>query len=221
MKLVAIGDIHGCYKTMLALIDKVNGQYPDEKLQYIFLGDYVDRGPYSNHVIQYMIDHPEHITLRGNHEDMMVDSLENHYNDKIVAVWLQNGGSQTLVSYEGKIPKSHFTFLSGLQTFYVHGKWVFVHAGIDPTIPEIEMQNVNACIWSRSWVDVWNYAGGWKVVNGHTPTNGEPFVLFDHFNIDTACVFGYNLTAMVIDPETDEYEFVSVRNLENRNVNEL
>lgn len=209
MKLVAIGDIHGCYETMQALINKVKAQYPNEELQFIFLGDYVDRGPNSRDVVQYLIDHPEHIVLMGNHEDMMVDSLCDTGRIENETHWFNNGGVATMNSYGWHVPKEHMEFLRGLQVIYNYGKWVFVHAGIDPTIEELENQNLIECLWSRKWNSVPVYDGGWKVVHGHTPiTEGMPGTLFDQFNLDTACVFGYNLTAMVIDPATDKYEFV-------------
>ena len=51
MSRFAISDIHGCYKTLLALLDKIAFSKADEL--YI-LGDYVDRGPDSKGVIDHI-----------------------------------------------------------------------------------------------------------------------------------------------------------------------
>jgi len=216
-KLVAIGDIHGCYKTMMTLIDKVKDLYPKDDLKFIFLGDYIDRGPDSAKIVEYLIDHPEHIVLLGNHEDMVLDVV-NH--PEYESRWLdKNGGFETINSYGEygyEIPESHMEFFRKLKPMAVFGKWVFVHAGIDPTIADLNLQTIATCIWSRKFNVATSYAGEWKVVHGHTPTVGGKVEQFgDQFNIDTSCVFGYNLTAMVIDRETDDYEFVQQVNIEN------
>ena len=46
-----IGDVHGCYKTMIALIEKL-----PKDAEICFLGDLIDRGQNSASVIQYVID---------------------------------------------------------------------------------------------------------------------------------------------------------------------
>lgn len=215
-KLVAIGDIHGCYDTMIALIDKVKTEYPDDNLKFVFLGDYIDRGPKSSKVIEYLIEHPEHIALLGNHEDMVLDVLMNpQYEENW---YTRNGGKQTLNSYSEygrKIPEAHIEWMKKLNVMAIYKKWVFVHAGIDPTIADLDAQIKSHCMWSRQWNGAHSYAGGWKVVHGHTPlVNGIPDENGDQFNIDTACVYGYYLTAMVIDRETDEYEFIQQEKLD-------
>jgi Calcineurin-like phosphoesterase. len=57
-KFVAIGDIHGCLSPLQALIDKL-APSSDETL--VFLGDYIDRGPDSKGVIDYLL------TLKETH----------------------------------------------------------------------------------------------------------------------------------------------------------
>lgn len=73
-KLVFIGDIHGCYDTLM--------QYPDFKeglkddTEYIFVGDYVDRGNQNAEVMKFLfsiMDKPNVCLLEGNHEKWIQD----------------------------------------------------------------------------------------------------------------------------------------------------
>jgi serine/threonine protein phosphatase 1 len=63
-----IGDIHGMLRPMEALLGAVLGQ--DASAQFIFVGDYVNRGPDSSGVIDRLITLPNATFLRGNHDDI-------------------------------------------------------------------------------------------------------------------------------------------------------
>ena len=71
-----IGDIHGCYKTLIALLEKlgyspIDGVYQHPSRQVIFLGDFIDRGPYQCDVIDIvrpMVDAEAALAVMGNHE---------------------------------------------------------------------------------------------------------------------------------------------------------
>ena len=120
MRLLAIGDIHGCADKLTNLLAKVAPTTDD---RVIFLGDYIDRGPDSKNVIDELLlfkrEFPTTIFLRGNHEQLLLDSLaelsiiENwkvlrdypyqftdNPNDDVFALYLANGGGATLASYE-------------------------------------------------------------------------------------------------------------------------
>ncbi len=103
----AIGDIHGLYDSLKAILTQINfletkgplTQYKSEKI--IFLGDYIDHGPSSKEVIDLLIDIPkywdkEFIYLAGNHEDMLLHFL---HNTDETAAWAFNGGLDTLASF--------------------------------------------------------------------------------------------------------------------------
>lgn len=98
----AIGDIHGCYDPLKALINwlQENIKKHCRQFEYIFIGDYIDRGPSSREVLDYLIDFDEKKTLlMGNHEDML---LMFHYGSEKYKVngnfWLteNNGGLKTI-----------------------------------------------------------------------------------------------------------------------------
>ena len=71
-----IGDIHGCHKSLTALLENLGyseseGVYRHPQRKIIFLGDFIDRGPYQRNVIELvrnMIDAGEALSVMGNHE---------------------------------------------------------------------------------------------------------------------------------------------------------
>jgi len=75
-RLLVVGDIHGYLDKLTELMEQVQ---PMEHDKVVFLGDYIDRGPDSRGVIEYLIDFrqrfPQTVFLRGNHEQMLLDAL--------------------------------------------------------------------------------------------------------------------------------------------------
>ncbi len=101
LKYLIIGDIHGQYDKLKQIMNQV--EVSDYK-NIIFVGDYIDRGPKSKEVINYLIDLKHNnkdkiILLEGNHEDMVLQVLENGLMTRYIAWWMSNGGINTLNSY--------------------------------------------------------------------------------------------------------------------------
>jgi len=76
-KTYVIGDVHGCYQTLKALLDKIS---PDPQTDVVvFLGDYVNRGPDSKKVISELLrlqrQFRHFMALMGNHEFMLLNYL--------------------------------------------------------------------------------------------------------------------------------------------------
>ncbi len=222
----AIGDIHGCLTPLKELMVKTaadldNNIGQDSKVRLIFLGDYIDRGPDSKGVIDYLIDlknkniqihetEPlyEYIFLKGNHEELFENKCDT---------WVINGGFQTAISYgwdgislnieeQIKIPKSHIEFINNLKIYYddPENKLFFVHAGIRPELT-LEEQNDYDMKWIR--YEFLEYPGPYKidrfVIHGHTPKRNEiPDYHSYRVNVDTGCVFGGYLNAIIFDNST-------------------
>ena len=93
------GDVHGCFKTLLDLKNKLK-----EPSSLIFVGDLIDRGKYSKDVIHFVRENNCLCTL-GNNAKMMIehgeiflrtlDTLATNY----IHMWLNSGGKETLLSY--------------------------------------------------------------------------------------------------------------------------
>lgn len=216
----AIGDVHGEAERLRRLHDIIRERhgllYSGRALKIIHLGDYVDRGPDSAGVIEAvraLEDDPQVacISLRGNHEEMMLDALDE-VRVSARADWVSNGGDKTLASYEtcddAGLLERHREWLRDLPSVYEDAarRMIFVHAGIHPL--QYPKEPDATYRWTRSPrffdVDAWreNEAlAGWTVVHGHTPTkNFFPEMVEGYaqrVNIDTGAVYGGRLTAAV------------------------
>src|SRR6056297_759206 len=99
--IVAIGDIHGCFDPIKALIRTIEGYRNEvEDIEYIFIGDYIDRGPSTKEVLDFLIDlNAQKTFLMGNHEHMLLVYYKGskHYQS-VGEAWLRknNGGLLTL-----------------------------------------------------------------------------------------------------------------------------
>src|SRR5215204_6063273 len=78
----AIGDIHGSYTKLRNLLDRCTEHRGATEYRIVFLGDYIDRGPGSQQVVELLINTqsraPDRVTcLRGNHEDMLLNAVHS------------------------------------------------------------------------------------------------------------------------------------------------
>jgi len=200
----AVGDIHGSYEKLVRLLKHCRGHRGNRTAQFVFIGDYIDRGRHSREVVELLIDlqkaEPGQIScLSGNHEDMLISALR--YREK--ALWLCNGGNMTLRSYKvtsvDAIPEEHLAWFENLPPFVADDKRFFVHAGIRPGVP-FELQDRDEMLWIREPFLSDRRDHGLYVVHGHTPIEtGLPEHLPNRLNLDTGAVFGGPLTAAVFD----------------------
>ncbi len=193
MGLIAIGDIHGCAKSLDALLDRLDPSADDHLL---FVGDYIDRGPDSKGVIDRLLelqeDH-ECTFLRGNHEALMLGYLDaGAFN-----LWRVNGGIATLQSYmkngqpDVEIPDLHADFVRETEMYYETDDFLFVHAGLkaDVSIEDnLSKFDEEVFLWERSHLEAAEYAWDKTVVCGHTP-QPEPMNREHLIMIDTGCVY--------------------------------
>ena len=208
-KIFAIGDIHGCFDKLCELMQKIKIDFERDTL--IFMGDYIDRGPNSFEVVEYLIDlkkrFPKTIFLKGNHEEMLLNYLAGI--DRLL--YFRNGGQQTLESYINQIqlpesppiPAEHLEFFQSLVLYYQTENYIFVHAGLKKKKP-LFMQDPDDLLWIRDRFIRSDYDFGKRVVFGHTPFT-EPLVLPNKIGIDTGAVYGRKLTCVEL-PELVFYE---------------
>lgn len=202
---LAIGDIHGCFDALIKLAEIVDIQ-PDDTI--ITLGDYVDRGPNTCGVIDWLLHMDQTHTLvplRGNHEVMLLSGRDNadHYRS-----WLANGGREVLKSYapfEGDpgqlldIPAHHWHFLEHqLLAYFETDTHFFVHANAYPDIP-LDEQPEFMLYWEK-FDDPPRHESGKIMVCGHTSQkSGMPVANENAICIDTwACGRGW-LTCLDVD----------------------
>jgi diadenosine tetraphosphatase ApaH/serine/threonine PP2A family protein phosphatase len=192
-RLLAVGDIHGCLDQLRCLISRVR---PREKDQFVFLGDYIDRGPDSRGVIDFLLDFrkrfPSTVFLKGNHEKMLLDYLQG----KNTLLYMANGGWETLKSYETeagiKVVPEHLDFIESLKLYYEQESFVFVHAGLRPGV-SLEDHEEQDFLWIRGAFLDSDYEFKKTVVFGHTPLS-SPLQEQSKLGLDTGAVYGRYLT---------------------------
>lgn len=200
MRNLAIGDIHGCYRSLAALESFAKFR-PEDRI--ITLGDYVDRGPDSRSVIQWLIDHASDgglTPLRGNHELMMLAATRSKRHFKN---WIACGGDMVLSSYGietlADLPDSHLSFLDSRLRSHARTKsHFFVHANAYADI-SIDDQPDYMLYW-ESFGNPAPHESGLTMVCGHTPQrSGQPLDIGHAVCIDTgACRRGW-LTCLDVD----------------------
>jgi serine/threonine protein phosphatase 1 len=197
----AIGDIHGSLHKLRDLMMLCERHADGRTASFIFLGDYIDRGPDSRGVVEALMDmqsrQPDRvIALKGNHEAVALEVVDGETEAEL---WLREGGTATLRSYDiddaRDLPDEHVAWLRALPLCYDDGRRFFVHAGVDPEKP-LGAQRGRDLIWIREpfLSDARDY--GRLIVHGHTPqTDGIPDFRGNRLNLDTGAVFGRPLTA--------------------------
>ncbi|MBT8037240.1 MAG: serine/threonine protein phosphatase [Verrucomicrobiae bacterium] len=199
MRTLAIGDIHGSLTALEALGDFV-GYTADDTI--VTVGDYIDRGPDSKGVIDYLIDlktSHQVVTLKGNHEVMMENA---RYSQQELYFWLVNGGEATLFSFDAErlddINAKYWKFFDSCTRYHETDDHIIAHAGLEPNVPP-EKQSDDFIFWHRI-NDTQPHVSGKTLVCGHTPQrNGIPLALDHAICIDTFAFGGKWLTCLDID----------------------
>lgn len=174
MATFAIGDIHGCWNALESLLDCVPISAED---RLILLGDYVDRGPDSARVLEWVMHRSQSghvVALRGNHELMMQQAIERQFP---LQHWLSCGGEETLASYQAAgygrslspelVPPAHHLFIKNrLRPYFETDTHIFVHACVDAAVP-LDEQDEHTLYWD-SFEFIAPHPSGKVVVCGHT-----------------------------------------------------
>lgn len=199
-RLIAIGDIHGCYHTLKKLLSAI--EYSSKTDILVFLGDYIDRGYHSYEVVsmikklQRQVGDDKVICLMGNHERMAIDAAEKHDTE----LWYMNGGESTVYSFERNNAdmKPYIAWFKSLPLVYDTPEIIFCHAGLSK--PLIRDNTQDDLLWGRDWITRDTEEREKQVIFGHTPSNsGHPYTTkTGDICIDTACYYGKNLCAFVI-----------------------
>jgi serine/threonine protein phosphatase 1 len=219
IRIYAVGDIHGradLLNQMFAVIDADLASSPVSRPIEVYLGDYVDRGPYSGDTLDLLIERShirEAVCLKGNHEAYLLEVLRDPTK---LEEWQQFGGLQTLMSYGIQpslypdaaeqvelirmlikaMPGRHLKFLRSLKPSFVCGDFFFVHAGVRPGI-SLKEQQEDDLLWIRDDFLDSKANFGKYIVHGHTPVR-EPDIRPNRINIDTGAYATGNLTLLRI-----------------------
>jgi len=198
----AISDIHGCYKTFMALLKKIG--YNSEMNLYL-LGDYIDRGRDSKKVLDWIMKHKCY-PLLGNHDKMLLDCQND---PKAESFWIaRNGGEATLKSFGVNrlkdVDKKYINFVKKLPACIKLKDFVLVHGGINFKRPNpfaITDTNIEHMVWDRNGEEDTKV----KMIVGHTPNGLKTIVKSLNSNkvkIDGGCAYGNYLVAFNLDSKS-------------------
>jgi serine/threonine protein phosphatase 1 len=208
-KTFAIADLHGRFDLLTRAFAEIE-VYNPKPHKIVLLGDYIDRGPESRQVVEYLMRcNPNVVCLKGNHEDMMVETITAPLDP---GWWVGNGGAQTLVSYGGVIPPKHVEWAKNLPTIHVDKHRVFVHAGVNPGAP-LDEQTDEYKMWFRYPPEADVGHGDRHVVHGHTPNPKGPELYGSRTNLDTLAWRTSRLVIAVFDDEVPgaAIDYIEVR----------
>ena len=205
-RLIIIGDVHGCLDELEDLLDKV--QYQAENDILYFLGDIINRGPYSKEVF-FRIKDLNATSVLGNHEYHAIHGAHAEHDSGYQRYLKKNFG------------KDFNDFLDDIRSWplYIELKeYILVHGGI---VPGVELMDSDPYMMTsiRTWDGM-----GTRLSEPENPPwfdfyKGTKQVVFGHWallggvnrhnvtGIDTGCVYGKRLTALILP----EQKLVSVK----------
>lgn len=216
-----ISDIHGeldKLKSLVRILDKTAGEY-------IFLGDYIDKGRHSKETVDFLLKLAKRkkcVFLMGDHEYALLKYLEGQ--GRFLDFMMKYGGIKTLESYTGRrldagqakkifedkarlehVLKKHLKFYFELKFFYESKRnFICVHGGIRPGDKNklLKRHNKESLLFIRDeFISSHFYFFGKRIIFGHTAFK-EPYVDRYKTGIDGGAVYprkGYgNLLALDI-----------------------
>ncbi|WP_259729527.1 metallophosphoesterase family protein [Synechococcus sp. CS-1333] len=204
---VAIGDVHGC----ASLLEQELTPHLDSGVELIFLGDLIDRAPEpegDRKVLERVWQLQDNTAayglsgvtlLRGNHEQMLLESLGESKAGTAYDRWRYNGGEPALLPLAGE----HREWFEQLPVTAIRGGCLFVHAGVRPGVP-LERQAFEDLIWIRKPFLSKPHGLPYTVVHGHTFRHDFQITHLPHrIGIDTGAYLSGRLTALRIETATN------------------
>lgn len=211
-----IGDVHGCYDELCALLTKLGytvdeaacAAIPPRGRMAVFVGDLCDRGPKNVQVLRLVMGMVQAGMARcvaGNHDAKLARCLNGA---KVKLLHGLDGTVEQLAQQPPAFVEEVKAFTNGLVSHYVldEGKLVVAHAGIKEQYQGQSSPRVrDFCLYGDTTGQVdeyglpvrlpWakEYRGKALVVYGHTPLR-EVQRFYNAVCIDTGCVFGGKLT---------------------------
>jgi len=210
--IAVIGDIHGCYHTLIKVYEEIKTRHPD--IPVYSVGDLVDRGNFSYEVLEFIKQNKIKFTA-GNH-DLMFYYFVTQPTHPIGTPWIHNGSESTMKSYSDHMPamREHFVIIKKAPLFFNLKECFISHAGISSyyqknfkndifsdntkikNLLEQELSSSHGVIWTR---DELINLGKLQIV-GHTIVkdlyhNKKSDALY----IDTSAFAGNKLTAVIIN----------------------
>ena len=202
---IIIGDIHGCYDELCELLDRVG---PTTSDRVISVGDLIVKGEKNREVLDLFSVDERFSAVIGNHDRALLRYWRGE------AVKLKESQEKTRVELEPDRER-YSAYLNSLPYMIDLGSHLVVHAGVRPGVALkdqaaedlTELRTLGEDRTSRvglPWYEV--YDGDQVVLFGHWPAS-QPRRAPRAIGLDTGCVYGYQLTAYIIEAD----DFISVK----------
>jgi diadenosine tetraphosphatase ApaH/serine/threonine PP2A family protein phosphatase len=196
---IVIGDLHGCYDELLALLERVALKSED---RVVCVGDLIVKGEKNAEVLDLFMRDARFSSVIGNHDRALLEYWKGERTH------LKPTQERARAELEPKRER-YAAFLASLPAFLDLGTHVVVHAGLRPgvgldeqSIEDLtELRTLGEDRTSREGVPWYDLYDGEKIaLFGHwpmTPPRRGPRAV----GLDTGCVYGYSLTAYVIEED--------------------
>ena len=204
MKLYSMSDIHGCIDSFEESLSMIKDQLKEKDTKLILLGDYI-HGPNSCAVLDRVMELQREygtekvIALMGNHEDMVLDGRMPISKNTV----------------EGEKKRQYLIWIKKLPRYYVEGKTIFVHAGVEEDAKDMWKWGTDDYTFTEKFpAQTGNFYGDWKIVAGHIGTStiadDREFhdIYYDgesHYYIDGSVSYSGRIPILLVDTEEDKY----------------
>lgn len=217
-------DLHGCLNTFRHLLENVLRLQPTDEL-YI-LGDYVNKGPDSRGVLDYLMQLPgqgyQVHCLRGNHDQELLDAARGRQSLAWASTFERQNTLQSFgVTQVTDIPEPYLSWLDELPYQLDVPGFTLVHAGYNFRLPLTRMRtDWNTMLNIKQFVFDASRLEGRRLIHGHVPTptaevQRQVRAREGALSLDTGCVYRHNpeLSHLAV-LELDSFELTLQRNLE-------
>lgn len=213
MKLLVVGDVHGCLNTFEHLLK--NHWDPESEI-LVQLGDLIDRGNFSPQTLLFAFELKKKFMnntyfLKGNHEYELLKHMKEGPNLN----WLRQCGEVTLRQFEikGINTSSFLSWIEEMPLFWGNDHLLITHAGIaSETDDPFNESNPNGVLWNRTPV---KNISRLQII-GHTPCRShkpEYDEQSDKWNIDSGVYMNYGLSAIKVTEIGEVLEVIQVPTL--------
>ncbi|MEO1953772.1 MAG: metallophosphoesterase family protein [Campylobacterales bacterium] len=217
-RLIVYGDIHGCLNELIKLRSKIDIKPNDIE---VCVGDIITKGYNSIGVLDYLIQNDIKSVL-GNHEDKLIRYLEHEKENKKNPIKLDSDEKNIIKN----LTKEHLNYLHSLPVYLKFSNITIVHGGLQnhTVLSRLTKKSIQKVLRLRYvdengnfvskgqenkkcsfWADVYDGNQGF-VIHGHRWMQ-TVHIHKNAIGIDTGCVYGNKLTAIVIT-NTQDYRIV-------------
>lgn len=186
MKYYVVADVHGFFTELKTALDEKGFFEDKEPHKLIICGDLLDRGNEALEIQSFVVDllqKDEVILIRGNHEDLLVDLVENsekwmtsavmtthHWSNGTVDSVLQLTGkdlTSSILYPEGFTLKAKNTpfykaILPAMKDYFETNKYIFIHGWIPCTVLGRGTNTADTFMYESDWrnqpIEKWNKA---------------------------------------------------------------